>query len=280
MNQSVKLIVESGVLFLLAALLTACASSSDAMEANPTIPPEFEKELLDEDGEVSLKNAIVYDLPSYVSAAIDRKGTANVLVDVERGRTALHLACLLGHETSVRILLSRGADPGIRDGFGCLPISIARDQYHEMTECSSDISMEVVHYKNILKMLAIPEVPLEPRTVEVESAVALEVFIQFLTAIHDRFAESERIYYLKVNGKDPSTQMLATLRKTGFRVLPSSSGQYSAENIEVCLMMKWTSDLDADIEISIPDLQWTGTCTYAYGYWMFDGIDSIHADRF
>ena len=74
-------------------------------------------------GDFPLQIAVVTnDIPAVQvlidnGAAVDAKG--------EDGFTALHWATIKRNHAAIRVLLSRGANPGIKNGFGASPIDIA-----------------------------------------------------------------------------------------------------------------------------------------------------------
>lgn len=263
-------------ILLLSMLFSACTTPPSKEGIKPeqsSLSPreQYRRHLLEKYGEsMPLEDAIVGDFTSCVQAAVKKQGTANFVVDDDMGWTVLHYACLHGSPETVQLLLSLGADPGIRDAQGELPVSLAWGAIHSQSAHHADSEAEEINrYKKILKMLSVPDQSFEPRSLAAEESAALEVFIQFLPSQYQS--------YLKINGRAVSSGTLEILREYGFNVVPGSVDEEKDKMKEVNVSLEWISDSEAEVSAFG---QWSaldGTITYAFGHWILDihGWDDI-----
>lgn len=84
------------------------------------------RHLYDAGAEVDLHQAAAYGLLDHVKDLV--RGSRRQVNAVVGGWTPLQLATLWGHPEVVTLLLSRGADPLVRDPFGRTTLEIARAQ--------------------------------------------------------------------------------------------------------------------------------------------------------
>jgi uncharacterized protein len=93
------------------------------------------RHLYDCGAEVDLHQAAAYGLLDHVKDLV--RGSRRQVNAVVGGWTPLQLATLWGHPEVVTLLLSRGADPLVRDPFGRTTIEIARAQVESNAQGTS-----------------------------------------------------------------------------------------------------------------------------------------------
>lgn len=264
MNNSLLIFVKAMVPMLLS-LCVACAPSTNKQDTEP------KKSC----GEITLETAIEQELISYVSAEVDTRGTADMVVDFE-GWTALHYASTFGSVKVVALLLSRGANPNIRNSWGDFPISHVWNHIHSKEGClavsEGTITMEeAAKYEAILQMLARPERKIQPRSVEAEDDAIREALLQ-----HFEGRPREKDYYLNVNGRDVEAETLGVLRADGHQVFPFSEIPPDKNHHEMRCKIEWMTNTVAELEILEQYDHTQGKLTYAYGYWMFESEGTSH----
>jgi len=101
---------------------------------------EMVRHLYDAGAEVDLHQAAAYGLVDHVKDLV--RGTRRQVNAVVGGWTPLQLATLWGHKDVVELLLTRGADPLVRDPFGRTTLEIARAQVESNAQGTSLVREE------------------------------------------------------------------------------------------------------------------------------------------
>src|SRR3954447_22198999 len=78
----------------------------------------------DDRGNTPLDEAVLHNRLETARCLLDR-GASPQYVHAADGRGALHEACVKGYSDLVRLLIARGADPGLRDRSGQSPLDLA-----------------------------------------------------------------------------------------------------------------------------------------------------------
>jgi len=208
--------------------------------------------LSDEEGARLREASDISDM-RYIKSVINRHGTANIVVDNNWARTALHYASLTGNDVVVAYLLKNGANKDLRDASGYLAIELAADGGH----------------KAICLLLRRPDADVRLDEQSAEREIAVGALWKGLPLVLPR----EQGCFVRINGRDPAKGVLEALSAPERRLAPISQLANKSPGPVVSLTLQWLSRSEAlvRLEFTYGELSWGGAqmeARFDYGYWL------------